>query len=104
MLIIFGIVTVIALVAATTAGIVIIKKRRCSAVAARRANREQSRRPTVGSRRVKKLPVRCPNLTQTPPTGGATQVGARRMLDHVAAALSARQASETASSLPMPVT
>jgi two-component system OmpR family sensor kinase len=94
MLVIFGIVTVIALAAATIAGMVIIRRalaplRRVAATA-----RKVSGLPLA--RGEVELPVRVPEGDANP----ATEVGQlgsalNLMLDHVAAALETRQASET---------
>nr|WP_046282679.1 HAMP domain-containing sensor histidine kinase [Mycobacterium sp. UM_NZ2] len=93
-LMIFGVVTLIVVVAATTAGIVII--RRALAPLARVAQ-------TAGE--VVNLPldrgeVRLPVRVAEPDANPSTEVGrlgsaVNRMLDHIAAALSTRQASET---------
>jgi two-component system OmpR family sensor kinase len=94
MLIIFGIVTVIALAAATIVGMVIIRRAlaplRRVAQTARRVSDLQLDRGEV------EMPVRVPESD----ANHSTEVGQlgsalNRMLDHVAAALSARQASET---------
>ncbi|MCV7029495.1 sensor histidine kinase [Mycobacterium sherrisii] len=94
MLVIFGIVTVIAIAAATIAGAVIIRRalaplRRVAQTARRVSNLPLDRGEV-------ELPVRVPESDANP----ATEVGQlasalNRMLDHIAAALSARQASET---------
>ncbi|ORW64588.1 sensor histidine kinase [Mycobacterium saskatchewanense] len=94
MLIIFGIVTVIALAAATTAGVVIIRSalaplRRVAQTASKVADLPLDRGEV-------ELPVRVAESDANP----ATEVGQlgsalNRMLDHISAALSARQASET---------
>lgn len=94
MLVIFGIVTVIAIAAATMAGVVIIRRalaplRRVAQTARRVSNLPLDRGEV-------ELPVRVPESDANP----ATEVGQlasalNRMLDHIAAALSARQASET---------
>ncbi|OBK98654.1 two-component sensor histidine kinase [Mycobacterium asiaticum] len=94
MLIIFGIVTLIALVAATTAGAVIIRQ----ALA-------PLRRVAQTATKVVDLPldrgeVELPVRVSEPDANPATEVGQlgsalNRMLDHIAAALSTRQASET---------
>ncbi|BBZ46863.1 sensor histidine kinase [Mycobacterium parmense] len=94
MLVIFGIVTVIALAAATTAGAFIIKK----ALA-------PLRRVAQTASEVVELPldrgeVELPVRVAEPDANPATEVGQlgsalNRMLDHISAALSARQASET---------
>ena len=94
MLVIFGIVTVVALAAATIAGMVIIRRAlaplRRVAQTARRVSDLQLDRGEV------ELPVRVPESD----ANASTEVGQlgsalNRMLDHIAAALSARQASET---------
>ncbi len=94
MLVLFGIVTVIALAAATIAGMVIIRR----ALA-------PLRRVAQTARRVSNLPLDCgevelPVRVPKSDANPATEVGQlasalNRMLDHIAAALSARQASET---------
>src|ERR1700756_5097045 len=94
MLVILGIVTVIALVAATTAGLVIIRR----ALA-------PLRRVAQTARKVAALPlargeVELPVRVQESDANPATEVGQlgsalNRMLDHIVAALEARQASET---------
>jgi two-component system OmpR family sensor kinase len=94
MLVIFGIVTVIALAAATTAGTIII----------RRALAPLSRVAQTATE-VVELPldhgeVELPVRVAEPDANPATEVGQlgsalNRMLDHISAALSARQASET---------
>ena len=94
MLVIFGIVTVIALAAATTAGVVII--RRALAPLRRVAQTASEVVDLPLDRGEVELPVRVPESDANP----ATEVGQlgsalNRMLDHIAAALSARQASET---------
>jgi two-component system, OmpR family, sensor kinase len=94
MLVIFGIVTVIALAAATIAGVVIIRRalaplRRVAATA-----RKVSSLPL--SRGEVELPVRVPEGDANPSTEvGQLGSALNRMLDHVAAALETRQASET---------
>jgi two-component system OmpR family sensor kinase len=94
MLAIFGIVTVIALVAATTAGVIIIRRalaplRRVAQTATKVAGLPLSRGEV-------ELPVRVREADANPSTE-VGQLGAalNQMLDHIAAALSARQASET---------
>ncbi len=94
MLVILGIVTVIALVAATTAGVVII--RRALAPLRRVAQTASEVADLPLDRGEVELPVRVAESDANP----ATEVGQlgfalNRMLDHIAAALSARQASET---------
>lgn len=94
MLVIFGIVTAVALGAATTAGVVIIRRalaplRRVAQTASKVADLPLSRGEV-------ELPVRVRESDANPATE-VGQLGAalNRMLDHIAAALSARQASET---------
>lgn len=94
MLFIFGIVTVIALVAATTAGVIIIRRalaplRRVAQTASKVAGLPLARGEV-------ELPVRVAESDANPSTE-VGQLGAalNQMLDHIAAALSARQASET---------
>ncbi len=94
MLVIFGIVTVIALVAATTAGVIIIRRalaplRRVAQTATKVAGLPLARGEV-------ELPVRVREADANPSTE-VGQLGAalNQMLDHIAAALSARQASET---------
>ncbi len=94
MLVILGMVTVIALVAATTAGAVII--RRALAPLRRVAQTARNVADLPLARGEVELPVRVPESDANP----ATEVGQlgsalNRMLDHIADALSARQASET---------
>jgi two-component system, OmpR family, sensor kinase len=94
MLLIFAIVTVIALVAATTAGMVII--RRALAPLRRVAQTARNVADLPLARGEVELPMRVPESDANP----ATEVGqlgsaVNRMLDHIADALSARQASET---------
>jgi two-component system OmpR family sensor kinase len=94
MLVILGIVTVIALVAATSAGVVII--RRALAPLRRVAQTASEVVELPLDRGEVELPVRVAESDANP----ATEVGQlgsalNRMLDHIAAALSARQASET---------
>ncbi|BBX99176.1 two-component sensor histidine kinase [Mycobacterium lacus] len=94
MLIIFGIVTMVALAAATIAGVVIIRR----ALA-------PLRRVAQTAREVIDIPldrgeVALPIRVAEPDANPYTEVGQlgsalNRMLDHIAAALSARQASET---------
>jgi two-component system, OmpR family, sensor kinase len=94
MLVIFGIVTVIALAAATIAGVVIIRRalaplRRVAATA-----RKVSSLPL--SRGEVELPVRVSEGDANPSTEvGQLGSALNRMLDHIAAALETRQASET---------
>lgn len=94
MLVIFGIVTVIALVAATTAGVIIIRRalaplRRVAQTAGEVAGLPLARGEV-------ELPMRVRESDANPSTE-VGQLGAalNQMLDHIAAALSARQASET---------
>ena len=94
MLIILGTVTVIALVAATSAGVVII--RRALAPLRRVAQTASEVVDLPLDRGEVELPVRVAESDANP----ATEVGQlgsalNRMLDHIAAALSTRQASET---------
>jgi two-component system OmpR family sensor kinase len=94
MLVILGIVTVIALVAATTAGVVII--RRALAPLRRVAQTASKVSDLPLDRGEVELPVRVPESDANP----ATEVGQlgsalNRMLEHIAAALETRQASET---------
>ncbi len=94
MLVILGVVTVIALVAATTAGVVII--RRALAPLRRVAQTAREVVETPLDRGEVKLPVRVPESDANPHTEvGQLGSALNRMLDHIAAALSARQASET---------
>lgn len=94
MLVIFGIVTVIALVAATTAGVIII--RRALAPLRRVAQTASAVAGLPLARGEVELPVRVSESDANPSTE-VGQLGAalNQMLDHIAAALSARQASET---------
>jgi two-component system, OmpR family, sensor kinase len=94
MFVILGIVTLIALLAATSAGIVIIRRalaplRRVAQTASRVADLPLDRGEV-------ELPVRV-SESDTNPYTEVGQLGSalNRMLDHIAAALSARQASET---------
>ncbi|WAJ45060.1 HAMP domain-containing sensor histidine kinase [Mycobacterium sp. Aquia_216] len=94
MLVIFGVVTIIALAAATIAGMVIIRRAlaplRRVAQTARRVSDLQLDRGEV------EMPVRVPESDANPSTEvGQLGSALNRMLDHIAAALSARQASET---------
>ncbi len=94
MLIIFGIVTVIALVAATTAGIVIIRRALAPLRRVAQTAREVADLPL--DRGEVELPVRVPEPDANPSTEvGQLGSAVNRMLDHIAAALSTRQASET---------
>ncbi len=94
MLVILGIVTVIALAAATTAGMIIIRRalaplRRVAQTASRVADLPLARGEV-------ELPVRVPEADTNPHTEvGQLGSALNQMLDHIAAALSARQASET---------
>src|ERR1700756_1000832 len=94
MLVIFGIVTVIALAAATIAGVIII--RRALAPLRRVAQTARKVAALPLARGEVELPMRVPESGANP----ATEVGQlgsalNRMLDHIADAPSARQASET---------
>ncbi|MCV7148629.1 sensor histidine kinase [Mycobacterium riyadhense] len=94
MLIIFGIVTLVAVVAATTAGIVII--RRALAPLRRVAQTASEVVDLPLDRGEVQLPVRVPEPDANPYTEvGQLGSALNRMLDHIAAALSTRQASET---------
>jgi two-component system OmpR family sensor kinase len=94
MLVILGIVTVIALVAATTAGIVIIRR---ALAPLRRVAQTASRVVELPLDRGEvELPVRVSESDANPSTEvGQLGSALNRMLDHISAALSARQASET---------
>src|SRR5436305_72787 len=93
-LLVFGVVTVIAVAAATTAGIVIIRRalaplRRVAQTAGEVADLPLDRGEVA-------LPVRVLESDANPRTEvGQLGSALNQMLDHVAAALSARQASET---------
>ncbi|OBJ61519.1 cell wall metabolism sensor histidine kinase WalK [Mycobacterium sp. 1423905.2] len=93
-LIIFGIVTVVALAAATTAGILIIRQalaplRRVAQTATKVVELPLDRGEV-------ELPVRVSEADANPNTEvGQLGSALNRMLDHIAAALSTRQASET---------
>lgn len=93
-LIIFGIVTVIALAAATTAGLLIIRQalaplRRVAQTATKVVDLPLDRGEV-------ELPVRVSESDANPYTEvGQLGSAVNRMLDHIAAALSTRQASET---------
>ncbi len=94
MLVIFGIVTVIALAAATIAGMIITRRAlaplRRVAQTARRVSDLQLDRGEV------EMPVRVPESDANPSTEvGQLGSALNLMLDHIVAALSARQASET---------
>lgn len=94
MLVIFGIVTLIAMAAATAAGVVIIRRalaplRRVSQTATKVADLPLDRGEV-------ELPVRVPEADANPYTEvGQLGSALNRMLDHISAALSTRQASET---------
>ena len=94
MLVIFAIVTLVAMVAATTAGVVIIRQalaplRRVVQTASVVADLPLDRGEV-------ELPVRVPESDANPFTEvGQLGTALNRMLDHIVAALSARQASET---------
>lgn len=94
MLVIFGIVTLVALLAATTAGVVIIRRalaplRRVSQTAIKVVDLPLDRGEV-------ELPVRVPKPDANPYTEvGQLGLALNHMLDHIAAALSTRQASET---------
>jgi two-component system OmpR family sensor kinase len=94
MLMIFGVVTAIALAAATTAGIVIIRRalaplRRVAQTAGEVVDLPLDRGEVA-------LPVRVPEPDANPYTEvGQLGLAVNRMLDHIATALSTRQASET---------
>ncbi|QLL07295.1 sensor histidine kinase [Mycobacterium vicinigordonae] len=94
MLVIFGIVTLIALAAATTAGVVII--RRALAPLGRVAQTATKVVELPLDRGEVELPVRVSESDANPNTEvGQLGSALNRMLDHIAAALSTRQASET---------
>ncbi len=94
MLLIFGVVTAIALAAATTAGIVII--RRALAPLKRVAQTAGEVVDLPLDRGEVAVPVRVPESDANPHTEvGQLGSAVNRMLDHIAAALSTRQASET---------
>src|SRR5271168_1703098 len=94
MLIILGIVTVIALAAATGAGVVII--RRALAPLRRVAQTASEVVELPLDRGEVELPVRAAESDANPSTEvGQLGSALNRMLDHIAAALSTRQASET---------
>ncbi|WP_322860860.1 HAMP domain-containing sensor histidine kinase [Mycobacterium europaeum] len=94
MLIIFGLVTVVALAAATIAGVIIIRRalaplRRVVQTASKVADLPLDRGEV-------QLPVRVRESDANPSTEvGQLGSALNRMLDHIASALSARQASET---------
>ncbi len=94
MLVILGVVTVIALVAATTAGVIII--RRALAPLRRVAQTASQVVELPLDRGEVELPMRVPEPDANPHTEvGQLGSALNRMLDHISAALSARQASET---------
>jgi two-component system, OmpR family, sensor kinase len=94
MLIILGIVTVIALVAATAAGLVIIRRALAPLRRVAQTARKVSNLPL--DRGEVELPVRVPESDANPSTEvGQMGSALNRMLDHIAAALETRQASET---------
>ena len=94
MLVIFGIVTVVALAAATIAGVVII--RRALAPLRRVAQTARKVADLPLARGEVELPVRVSKSDANPSTEvGQLGSALNRMLDHIAAALEARQASET---------
>lgn len=94
MLVIFGVVTLIAMAAATAAGVVIIRRalaplRRVSQTATEVVDLPLDRGEV-------ELPVRVPEADANPYTEvGQLGSALNRMLDHISAALSTRQASET---------
>ncbi|WP_310777135.1 sensor histidine kinase [Mycobacterium sp. Z3061] len=94
MLVIFGIVTLIAMAAATAAGVVTIRRalaplQRVSQTATKVADLPLDRGEV-------ELPVRVPEADANPSTEvGQLGSALNRMLDHISAALSTRQASET---------
>ncbi|MCV7380354.1 two-component sensor histidine kinase [Mycobacterium alsense] len=94
MLVILGVVTVIALVAATSAGVVIIRR---ALAPLRRVSQTASEVVELPLDRGEvELPVRVAESDANPSTEvGQLGSALNRMLDHIAAALSARQASET---------
>jgi two-component system OmpR family sensor kinase len=93
-LLIFAVVTVVAVAAAATVGVVIIRRalaplNRVAATASRVANLPLDRGEVA-------LPVRVPEQDANPNTEvGQMGSALNRMLDHISAALSTRQASET---------
>lgn len=93
-LLIFGVVAVIAMVVATSLGVIIIRRalaplNRVAATAGRVANLSLDRGEVA-------LPVRVPQVDANPNTEvGQMGSALNRMLDHISAALSTRQASET---------
>jgi two-component system OmpR family sensor kinase len=94
MLVIFGIVTLIALAAATIAGIIIIRRALAPLRRVVQTARKVADLPLA--RGEVELPVRVPESDANPWTEvGQLGSALNRMLDHIAAALEARQASET---------
>lgn len=94
MLVIFGVLTFVALVAATTAGVMII--RRALAPLRRVAQTATEVVDLPLDRGEVELPVRVPEPDANPDTEvGQLGSAVNRMLDHISAALSTRQASET---------
>ncbi|BCO33795.1 putative sensor histidine kinase TcrY [Mycobacterium heckeshornense] len=94
MLVIFAVVTVIALVAATTAGALIIRRALAPLQRVAQAAGEVVDLPL--DRGEVALPVRVPEPDANPYTEvGQLGLAVNRMLDHIATALSTRQASET---------
>jgi two-component system OmpR family sensor kinase len=94
MLVIFGVLTAIALAAATIAGIVIIRRALAPLHRVAQTARRVSDLPL--DRGEVELPVRVPESDANLSTEvGQLGSALNRMLDHIAAALSARQASET---------
>ncbi|BBU20500.1 hypothetical protein MXEN_13756 [Mycobacterium xenopi RIVM700367] len=94
MLVSFALVTVIALAAATTAGVVIIRRALAPLNRVAQAAGEVVDLPL--DRGEVALPVRVPEPDANPYTEvGQLGLAVNRMLDHIAAALSTRQASET---------
>ena len=93
-LLIFGVVALVAVVVATSLGVVVIRRAlaplyRVTATAARVANLPLDRGEVA-------LPVRVPQRDANPNTEvGQMGSALNRMLDHISAALSTRQASET---------
>lgn len=93
-LLIFGVVTVVAVAAATTAGVLIIRRAlaplsRVAQTAGQVVNLPLDRGEVA-------LPVRVPEPDANPHTEvGRLGLAVNRMLDHIATALSTRQASET---------
>lgn len=94
MLVIFGIVTVIALAAATIAGIIIVRRALAPLRRVAQTARKVADLPLAHGE--VELPVRVPESDANPSTEvGQLASALNRMLDHIAAALEARQASET---------